>query len=202
MSSLPRSLLAPGPGGRDRRGACRRPARHHLPHRRRHHPAHLAHWHGQLARRATWPGAVRFHRAPAHRQPRHEGSQRLGARPVQGVGHRGSARAVRDVARMATRRVAHRPRGAAHALARGHHAGLESRHEGQAGDAPRRSSCRSSGTAPSSWRGCRKRRARSCCCRRHSRPVGRRKIGFDSRPPNRRRAWTRWWRRPTPTGPS
>ena len=102
--------LSPSPPRRPRRaspcpprGARRRVVRSE-------HRAHLAARHGQLARAAARAGALRLHRAAPHRQPRHSRRERLGDQPVQVVGHRREARAVRHVARLAARRVAHRPR--------------------------------------------------------------------------------------------
>ena len=108
-----------------------------LPDQRPDASAHLAPRHGQLAGPTARAGAVRFGRTAPHRQPGPPRGERLGHRQVQIVGHRRQARAVRHVARLAPRRVAHRSRRAAHALARRDDARVEPGHEGQAG--PRRS---------------------------------------------------------------
>ena len=97
-------------------GLCRRRSRA---------PPHLGDRDRQLAAPAPRAGAVRLARSPADGIARHGGGAELAPRDLHGLGNHGPQGAVRHVARLASRQVAHRSRRPARAHARRHDARLE-----------------------------------------------------------------------------
>ena len=94
--------------------------------------------------------AARLDRPAPHRLARTEERAGLAREDVRELGDRREERALRHLARLASRLVAHRPREPARAHARGDDARLQPGHRRQGRHRRARSCCRASPTAPSS----------------------------------------------------